>query len=895
MNRQHVDPGLPWGKPGSSSLEVHGLSRSYGDLPALRDVSFRCLPGTLTTVVGPSGSGKSTLLGVLGALDSQFEGSVSVCGRDLGALSPKEIDRFRRRAVGFIFQDYNLIEYLDGLANAALGPEAAGESPQRSDQGACVALEALGLTSQGRCLPAELSGGERQRVAVARVLAKQPQVILADEPTGSLDALSARKVVEQLRAFADDGACVVVVTHDPELFEGSADQVILMDSGRIVSIKEVDLVRGSELDADRPAHDAAPSRSRGFATLLFGHLRAHWLRSLLTGLVCAVGISGLAVVGMLLQGLQGFSDDLQLRVLSSTPLVITQDVALKAQERLEPGMQGDGLEQDGSFRELWERIASGGGANALAALGEELEAEALLSDGITSVQEVYPFTDDLYVHTADGWHFVDRWRFLDELTTLGLSSYTEVERVITAMPDNSSILQPLPAQSQDDLASAYDLKAGRFPASPSEVLLVTQPDGRISDGLSALLGLAPLEALASPDGDEDSLVIASEEVFSLELVLMQGCDYRVQVGGGWVNSWYRTDCLDQALTQGYGLKVTGIATERHPLSSGYSLGHLAYLPSLTDEMIDHVAENPLIQEQLANVSVDAQTGEALEAPPSTLAPKLLASVDVSALSEDRLAMLQSLSDTRITALLRAAGLDASTVSPRELQEAIDRCAGMTSGEFNDLLEAVAPASLDSGLAAQLATLDYFTPEDMEQVQVFTSTLEARSRVEALVDRFNDNLEGDVRAVTVRDDPSLEVLEQIHSVVMVVFIVLGAASVAVVIAAMAYAMASAAKQRTREIGCLRSLGYSQAFIAWLFMAEAALIALLAVSVGFLVSWPVMAWVESVLSAAAGISGFFCWVPAFGLPLLCVGEALCLIAALIPAFSAARKDPLSALRF
>lgn len=224
------------------AVAQHGITcvdvgKNYAGVNVLHGVSFSCRPGTLTAIVGPSGCGKTTLLSILGGLDAQFDGTVNSSGMQLHHARSSQLDHYRRDLAAFVLQDHNLIEHLDAVRNVAVPLGIQGMPARKALDCAQLALEGVGLVERAHAFPGQLSGGERQRVAIARAMAKRPRILLADEPTGSLDSEHATDIATRFHACADNGCTVVVVTHDVELFAGLADQVLMLEAGAIKDVR----------------------------------------------------------------------------------------------------------------------------------------------------------------------------------------------------------------------------------------------------------------------------------------------------------------------------------------------------------------------------------------------------------------------------------------------------------------------------------------------------------------------------------------------------------------------------------------------------------------------------------------------------------------------------------
>lgn len=933
----------------SCILSCSNITKLYGSRIVLNDVSLQAHAGTLTCVVGPSGCGKSTLLTILGGLDTSYDGDVFANGLSLHTSTDTELNNYRRNDVGFIFQDFNLIEHLSVLENVATGLEIDGISRNKSLKLAKEALKRVNLTDRSDNFPNELSGGEAQRVAIARAIAKQPSIILADEPTGSLDIKSAQEVATQLRQLADNGACVVVVTHDVRLFAPLCDELIELLPNKDWEEEALELDEQGVLEcgnnelSDNDSAENSPSEAlilnnneeasssvrrhsnksnmSAIIRMTLAHMITRKKRVITASLACMIGVLGFGLMFSLLFGTIEYGSDLQARLLANVPLTIKRDINIEADtfSSVEETKTNGEVIADGSLDDFVEQALLPESGSTMASV-ETILLEAQKEDpAILSVQAVYPFTNDIYVETKDGWRFIDRYTLYEDVVATADGSSMLAGTILDKMPEAKMLFRPLLSDNKNILEKKYDLLSGRMPTSPNEVVIVTRYDGTLSDIFMALLGYMDTNTLLDvirdynlsvAQGDEADDAGASEkealsyidpvsfdELLSLKLAILEACDYRVEEDGAWVNAWYKRNLLDVAIEQGTELEVVGVVAPRYALEQSYDSGYIGYLPSLTNELVAHTKTSPVVVAQEAQPDKNIQTGKPI-IPQNQLAQKILSSNEFSFLGKRKLSYLKDLSDSRIHTLLRSLGINEDKVLKgdlSELEEFMQRARYSSYDEFVSTIESIAPLSLDNGLGPILDELDAYRPEDIQEILVYVDSLDEWERLLYGVEEFNKvRYENRLPTVSVAHSAEVSLFRQgiqIMSLVMLAFAVL---SILVILVTISSTMGTFVAERSREIGCLRSMGMSKGEVGTLFVFEAIVIGLLAVVAAAVLLAISVSLLNGRVQEIMGATAMFKFDGiTFGAMLL-TSILLSALAGMIPARGAARKDPIAALR-
>lgn len=909
-------------------LSCQGITKDYGNRTILDGVSFQAQAGSLTCIVGPSGCGKSTLLAILGGLDASYEGAVIADDLDLATATNADLDAYRQHEVGFIFQDFNLIEHMTALDNVRTALELDGISHESSAAIAQAALARMGLEDKETSFPSQLSGGEAQRIAIARAIAKRPSIILADEPTGSLDELSALEIARALRMLADEGACVIVVSHDTHLFAPISDEIVELASWQTSSDEADESSFEGNGSCARQANDGVVDRDDCIAAskrvvepkkprlglvarMAFSHMGTRKKRVIGAALVCSVGILGFGLLLSLLFGSFDFMHTMEAKILSNVPITITRDLSVRPHNSsaVSEARDSQELHGDASLDDFIQQSMLPNSGSSLLNIAEILRGEQLRTEGILSVQAIYPLTNDLYARTSDGWRFVDRWTLYEDVMTSTSGSGAVAESLIAKLPDAKSTFRPLVSSDANALNGKYELIGGRMPTANDEVLIVTRPDGTIGDLLLALLGCIDVTALleaeegeAAPKQDvtansHPAVSVSVDELLALDLAILQACDYRVLNGDLWTNAWYERSLLDQAIVQGMSLKVVGVAAPRYAMEGGYDAGYVGYLPDLMDALAEHANESPVVAAQIASPETNVETGGSISQE-HDLIERVLSKVDYSDLSNEKLEYLRSLSNARVRALLKSRGIDeglATQADIEKIEEALESIKGSRYKQLVTTVESIAPISMDNGIGAVLTQFDAYGPEGITAVHVYVDSFDGWDAVVRKVEDFsNERRAAGYLGVNVEYSGDVELFKQTVQIMTLVAVAFALLSILVVLVTIGSTMSTFVVERTREIGCLRSLGMSKRHIGLLFVCEALAIGAIALIIATALVILAVAVLNSQVVQISGDVSIFKLDALTFLAMLSGSLVLCALAGIIPARSAARKDPIAALR-
>ena len=620
-------------------LQLNHIKKEYktGDLvqKALDDVSLNLRDNEFVAILGPSGSGKTTLLNVIGGLDRYDSGDLIINGISTKKYTDRDWDSYRNHTIGFVFQSYNLIPHQTVLSNVELALTISGISGAERRSRATKALEQVGLGDQLHKHPSEMSGGQMQRVAIARALVNNPDILLADEPTGALDSDTSIQVMELLKEVAKD-RLVVMVTHNPELAEQYATRIVRLRDGVIQS----DTAPFAPDDSAQvpPVHKNLGRSSMSPLTALalsFNNLLTKKTRTLLTAFAGSIGIIGIALILSLSAGVSNYIQEMERSTLSEYPLQIsTTGVDLAA--LLDPGSYTSAVANNTNVgatsasstpegmitvRELLSQLTEDNSSvNDLASLKKYLDSdECTISEDAASIEYSYGIAPLIYRQNKDG---TVRQIFPDSSLSV-LNNTTSAAGIVSSMT-NQSVFTEM-AEEPSLYEDQYDVKAGRWPESYNEAVLVLNSDGSISDYALYILGIEDdsvmmrfLQEYAKNKNTQAPTGYGTypyDTFVGLKYKIVTSSDYYVydEERQIWRNRSDDEAYVEQLVENSPDLTIVGVVQPRADASSTILPIGVAYTHALTYCAIDHAAESEVVKQQLADPEVNVLTGERFDA------------------------------------------------------------------------------------------------------------------------------------------------------------------------------------------------------------------------------------------------------------------------------------------
>lgn len=602
-------------------LQIKNIAKQYttGDLiqTALNDVSLNFRDSEFVSILGPSGSGKTTLLNIIGGLDRYDSGDLIINNVSTKNYKDRDWDSYRNHTIGFVFQSYNLIPHQTVLANVELALTIGGISKRERKKRALEALEKVGLKEQAHKKPNQMSGGQMQRVAIARALVNNPDILLADEPTGALDTETSVQVMELLKEVAHD-RLVIMVTHNPELAEEYSTRIVRLKDGNIID--DSDPFEPDEEGLEPPKHKNLGKSSMSFTTALslsLNNLMTKKARTILTAFAGSIGIIGIALILSLSTGFQNYIDKIQEDTLSSYPLSVYKETA-DVTSALLSMVSEKGEEKEGDLVEEQQYIStmfSNVGTNDLKSFKQYLEEHEEQVDEMTTLVQ-YQYSVQPLIFTEDCNEEIAQLNPNSLLSMMGGSSSTTL---LASSSASSVFYQMLDDRSM--LEEQYDVLAGKWPEAYDEAILVLSEPNSISDLMVYCLGLrdsgelrdmlTKLMAGETVEKNEQPMEFTYEDLMNISLKVVDATDtykynreYDIYEDMTEDQS-YMQSVYDDALD----LKIVGIVCAKEGTTSMSLTAGVAYTSALTDYVIEKANESEIVKKQLADREVDVFSGK----------------------------------------------------------------------------------------------------------------------------------------------------------------------------------------------------------------------------------------------------------------------------------------------
>ena len=607
-------------------LQLKKIHKQYktGDLvqTALDKVSLNLRDCEFVAILGPSGSGKTTLLNIIGGLDRYDSGDLIINGISTKKYTDRDWDSYRNHTIGFVFQSYNLIPHQTVLANVELALTISGVSGAERRRRATEALQKVGLGNQLHKHPTEMSGGQMQRVAIARALVNNPDILLADEPTGALDSETSIQVMELLKEVAKD-RLVVMVTHNPELAHQYATRIVQLKDGVIRS--DTDPFEPDTAQLAPPVHKSMGRSSMSPLTSLslsFNNLLTKKARTLLTAFAGSIGIIGIALIISLSAGVNQYIDDTERSTLSEYPLqILSSGMDLTSMLTSgSPASASGTTAEEGMVpvRQLITQMVAGITSNDLKSLKTYLESDdCTIAEDATSIEYSYNAQPQIYREDADG--SIRQVNPDSSLSSLGISSTSSTNSMMSSMM-NTSVFYQLP-ESDELYNSQYEVKAGRWPEKYNECVAVLGADGTITDYALYALGLrdsAELDKMIQQFAQNQNVDVPTDfktyrysDFIGIQFKLVNAADryLRDDDHNAWVDKSDDKDFMKSLVASSETLTVVGVVQPKEDASASMLSSGIAYPAALTQHVIAAAAGSQMVKDQLASPAINVMNGE----------------------------------------------------------------------------------------------------------------------------------------------------------------------------------------------------------------------------------------------------------------------------------------------
>ena len=726
-------------------LSLKDIKKDYvvGDsvVSALKGVSIDFRENEFVSILGPSGCGKTTLLNIIGGLDRYSSGDLNINGKSTKDFKDCDWDSYRNHSIGFVFQSYNLIPHQTVLSNVELALTLSGVSKSERRERAVKALEQVGLGDQLNKKPNQMSGGQMQRVAIARALVNEPDILLADEPTGALDTETSVQIMELLKSISKD-KLIVMVTHNPELAMKYSSRIIKLLDGKVIDDSDpldknvVEPIKKPEKEPTKADIKAAKKErkklktSMSFLTALSlsrNNLMTKKARTLLTSFAGSIGIIGIALILSISNGVQLYIDQVQSDTLSSYPLQITKTTAsigeimnTMAKNHEESGKHDmDKVYSQNAMGEMINTLMEETKVNNLEKFKKYLDENSDLKDLTSDVQYTYATTLNVFTEGDDGVKQVNPSTLLEDMGYMS-STQTEAMSMSSSMGGMMGMGTDVWSEmidNEDLISKQYDVIAGRLPEKYNEVVLVVDKNNEINDYVLYSLGLLDpsslngivRRALAGEDISVDSKqhVYTYDELLDLKFKVVPTPDFYEKKDGVWEDMTGDEDYMKKAVENGTEISVVGILRPDEDASSASISGAIGYRHDLMTYLIDEVGKSEIVKEQKDNPDIDVFTGlkfkgDEAQADTDTNAGDSSAAVSDSA-AESKAEKAEDSSETDNKSAAMAAMGDSSMEIPE----------GMTEEQYKALMEQSGAA--DTGELAGMG-MDAMGSMDMSAIQ-----------------------------------------------------------------------------------------------------------------------------------------------------------------------------------
>ncbi len=880
-------------------LKLKDIRREYvtGDMKvqALNGVSIAFRRKEFVAILGPSGCGKTTLLNVIGGLDRYTDGELEIKGRSTTEYTDRDWDSYRNHSIGFVFQSYNLIPHQTVLANVELALTLSGVSASEREKRAREALERVGLGDQLKKKPGEMSGGQMQRVAIARALVNDPEIVLADEPTGALDSETSLQIMEVLQEIARD-RLVIMVTHNGELAERYATRTVRLLDGRVIG--DTDPFDGEE---EAAAQVQTGKTSMGFSTALrlsLNNLMTKKGRTFLVALAGSIGIIGIALILSLSTGVDRFISSVEGDTMAQYPLTIEAEtvdsagvmLTMMTSVRNRPtGEREEGRVYSSNVAgEMLNNMISEVGKNDLAAFRDYLETTEDTKGLLSSVEYEYLTTLKIYNPAPAGGGIlqVNPSTLIDKMTGSSIMSDVSGLAAMSGMGGANRLTSfyNLDAffELKDSRSDSWHMLCGRMPEAYDEVVLVTGENRDLSDLVLYTLGLrdqaevgSMFNTLLSGKQTEtaEAVSYSYDDLMNLRFSLvLPGNLYEQNALGGYASIEGNSEKLQQAVENGVQLKVTGIAyTTNSSLMTAIAAGGVGYTHDLVEYAVTANNETPVVKAQREDPETDVFTGLRFDGTP--------AEMEVSMEMVD--AWLDTLDEEQAKSMRAMIALMGEE---QILNMAKERLAGQkTNATYEGNMGLLNATDLSTPSRISLYPLDFESKEKITKlIADYNERAEQEGREDQVI-RYTDYVGSLMSSVT-------DIVDAI-SYVLIAFVSVSLVVSSIMIGIITYI---SVLERTREIGILRALGASRKDVSRVFTAETLIIGFAAGLIGIgatlLLTIPINMIIRSLTSVKVAAQ-----LPvAGGVILVAISMLLTILAGAIPSRMAARKNPVEALR-
>ncbi len=994
-------------------LELKNIVKDYpagdGTVHALKGVDLNFRKSEFVSILGPSGCGKTTMLNIIGGLDQYNEGDLIINGRSTKDFCDRDWDAYRNHSIGFVFQSYNLIPHQTVLQNVELALTLSGVSIAERRKRAKDALIRVGLESQFNKKPSEMSGGQMQRVAIARAIVNNPDIILADEPTGALDTETSVQVMEILKEISRD-RLVIMVTHNPDLANEYSTRIIRMLDGVItddsspLSDEEIKANYIDENDTNKSKKEKKPSMSlfTSFG-LSLKNLISKKGRTLLTSFAGSIGIIGIALIFAVSQGMTMYIDAVQEETLSSYPLTLEAqhiDMGTLLQTFMGEAQSHEAHANDAVYQKymVYDMINSlnsmEANENDLKSFKAYIEKESQNKDGelykaLNGIQYTYDMDLLIYTKGVDG--SIIRSDTQELLQEILLENFGMDMTSMFGMAENNSFMnmggmgtgavlwqEMLSGEDgrlvNDLIANQYDVIYGSWPTEYNEVVLVVDENNELDDMTLYALGLKTKEEInevTKAAFSKEEIKIKSqkwsyEEICDMKFRTVLGSDcYKFDEKTGLYVDLRDTETgLRYLYDNGIDIKVSGIIRPREDSLSKILSGSIGYTKELTKYIIENSKDTSIVKAQLETPDIDIFTGLPFKETKGSMTDiekeaefkKYISKLDEKGKADAYIKIMSIPSKSQIDAVVNqsvtnvsreeientliaafsqqmnmntdeissyissmndddireiftemvieqykmqyAEGVkqQLSAMNNTQLAMALDMALPSFSIEQNASFHDEVLSFSDSSYDANLRELGYIDLESPSTINLYASSFENKDIIEEVIKKYNEDVE-ELEKITYTDYVGLMMSSVTSIINAITYVLVAFVAVSLIVSSIMIGVITliSVQERTKEIGILRAIGASKKNVSSMFNAETVIIGFSAGAIGVLITYLLCIPINMILHYLTGIGNLSAYLPPIvGVALIAISVILTMFAGIIPSRSAAKKDPVVALR-
>ena len=844
-------------------LQLKNIKKNYESgeeiVKALKGINIEFRESEFVAILGPSGCGKTTLLNIIGGLDHYTSGDLIIDSISTKKYKDRDWDTYRNHRIGFVFQNYNLITHQSVLSNVELALTLSGVDKKTRRKKAIEVLEKVGLKDQMYKKPNQMSGGQMQRVAIARALVNDPDILLADEPTGALDTKTSIQIMEILKEISKD-RLIIMVTHNPDLAEKYATRTINLLDGEITS----DSRAYNSKKEIKEKKETGKKTSMSFMTamnLSLNNLMTKKGRTILTAFAGSIGIIGIALILAISNGVQEYINNVEEETLTSYPLTVQEETVEIADfiSSMQPSSDTEEHEEGKIYSndvmsEMMATASASVESNNLEAFKSYIESDDTnIKDYTSAISYSYNLNLQIYKDDNEEIIQVNPNTVLDEL---GMSM-NEMQSAFMSTDVFSEMLD-----SREMNEQMYDLVAGSWPDEYNEVVLVVDENNEISDFTLYALGLKDQSELSEmyqnivngTPFEVEQTSYDMDDLVGMKFKFVLNSDYYELENGIWVDKRNNDDYMKELLDNAEELVITGIIRPNEESIIASTAGGVMYLKDLKEYVINKINESEIAQAQLEKPDINVFTGQEFSDE----------EFDISTLTPEQMAYLQSL-------------------SPTEMAEVIATYEEQAGATYEDVLNKIGVIDLDKPTA----------------INIYPKDFDSKDEIVNIINNYNDEQRDngyDENVINYTDIVGV-MMSGVSTIVDVIsYVLMAFVSISLIVSSIMIGIITyiSVLERTKEIGILRAIGASKKDISRVFNAETFIEGLTAGVMGILITLLLTIPINIIIKNLSGISNIAVLPVGGAIILVIISVLLTTIAGLIPSRMASKKDPVEALR-